>query len=75
MTANTSEQIRAIIQWRDEHYKMLYTDYPQQFIACGTNELLASGKDFETVRATAEATGKPFIIDWIPALTQAEQFE
>jgi hypothetical protein len=75
MAANTSEQIRAIIQWRNEHYKMLYTNHPQQFIACGTNELLASGTDFETVRATAEATGKPFIIEWIPALIQAEKLE
>jgi hypothetical protein len=72
MADYTSEQIKAIIQWRNEHYPMLYTNYPQQFIACGTNELLASGKDFDTVRATAEATGKPFIIEWIPALTQVE---
>jgi hypothetical protein len=75
MADYTSEQIRAIIQWRSEHYKMLYADYPQKFVACGTNELLASGKDFDTVRAAAEATGKPFIIEWIPALTQAAQFE
>ncbi len=75
MIANTSEQIRAIIEWRNDRYKMLYTNYPQQFIACGTNELLATGKDFETVRATAAATGKPFIIDWIPALIQPEEFD
>jgi hypothetical protein len=37
-------------------------------------ELLAAGRGLDTVEATAKATGKPFIIDWIPALTSDVQF-
>ena len=74
MANHTPEQTKEIIQWRNKHHKMLRENYRRQFIACGTSELLASGTDLSLVEAEARASGKPFLIDWIPALTAEVQF-
>ena len=74
MANHTPEQTKEIIQWRNKHHKMLRENYRRQFIACGTSELLASGTDLSLVEAEARASGKPFLIDWIPALTSDVQF-
>jgi hypothetical protein len=53
---------------------MLRENYRKQFIACGVSELLAAGTDGDLVESIALATGKPFILDWIPALTAKVNF-
>jgi hypothetical protein len=70
----SKDEAQAIIRWRNRNNKMLRENYRRQFIACGMEELLAVGTDLDVVKATAAATGKPFIIDWIPALTSDVQF-
>jgi hypothetical protein len=70
----TPAETQAIIQWRNQNNRMLRENYRRQFIACGMTEVLASGIDCDLVEAIAKATGKPFIIDWIPALTSEVQF-
>jgi hypothetical protein len=74
MSAKTPEQVREIIKWRNKNHQVLRNNYRRQFIACGAGELLAAGTDIDVVTAIAEATGKPYIIDWIPALTSEFQF-
>jgi hypothetical protein len=74
MSTPTPDEIKAITQWRNANHQMLRENYRRQFIACGTSELLAAGADCDTVEAMAKATGKPFILDWIPALTAEVQF-
>jgi hypothetical protein len=44
-------------------------NYPHQFIAFSATKLLAAGMDYQLVITAAEATGEPFLIDWISALS------
>ena len=74
MAVHTPEEIREIIQWRNKNHQMLRKNYRRQFIACGTSGILASGIDVNLVETEAKATGQPFLIDWIPALTSEVQF-
>jgi hypothetical protein len=74
MQSRTPEETQAIIHWRNQNHQMLRENYRKQFIACGVSELLAAGTDGDLVEAIALATGKPFILDWIPALTAKVNF-
>ena len=74
MSKLTADEVKAITQWRNQHHQMLRENYRKQFIACGTSELLAAGTDGDLVEAIAKATGKPFLLDWIPALTAKVNF-
>ena len=74
MNTPTADEVRAITQWRNQNHQMLREGYPKQYIACGVSELLAAGTDCDIVEAMAQATGKPFVLDWIPALTAKVNF-
>jgi hypothetical protein len=74
MSTPTTDEIKAITHWRNQNHQMLRENYRKQFIACGISELLAAGTDGDRVEAIAKATGKPFILDWIPALTAKVNF-
>ena len=74
MSTPTADEIKAITHWRNQNHQMLRENYRKQFIACGVSELLAAGTDGDRVEAIAKATGKPFILDWIPALTAKVNF-
>jgi hypothetical protein len=74
MNTPTTDEIKAITHWRNQNHQMLRENYRKQFIACGISELLAAGTDGDLVEAIAKATGKPFILDWIPALTAKVNF-
>jgi hypothetical protein len=74
MQSRTPEETQAIIRWRNQNHQMLRENYRKQFIACGVSELLAAGTDGDLVEAIAASTGKPFILDWIPALTAKVNF-
>ena len=74
MSTPTVDEIKAITHWRNQNHQMLRENYRKQFIACGVSELLAAGTDGDRVEAIAKATGKPFILDWIPALTAKVNF-
>lgn len=67
MITPTSEQLKAIIEWRDRNQQMLRENYPGQFIACSSSKLLATGIDYHLVGSKAEMAGEPFLIDWISA--------
>jgi hypothetical protein len=69
MIAITPAQVRAMSGWRDRHQQLLPENYPNQFIAFNSIEILAAGTDYQLVMSTAEATGQPFLIEWIPGLT------
>jgi Aspartyl protease len=66
MQSRTPEETKAIIHWRNQNRRTLRHNYQQQYIACGTSEVLAAGASYDFVEAAAMATNKPFIIDWIP---------
>ena len=74
MNTPTADEVRAITQWRNQNHQMLREGYPKQYIACGVSELLAAGSDCDIVEAMAQSTGKPFVLDWIPALTAKVNF-
>jgi hypothetical protein len=74
MSTPTADEIKAITHWRNQNHQMLRENYRKQFIACGVSEVLAAGTDGDRVEAIAKATGKPFILDWIPALTAPVNF-
>ena len=74
MPERTPEQTQAILLWRNENRQSLRQNYQHQYIACGTSEVLATGKSYDMVEAAAIATGKPFIIDWIPKITAEVSF-
>jgi hypothetical protein len=65
----TAEQVKEIIGWRNRNQRMLWENYPHQFIAFSATKLLAAGMDYQLVITAAEATGEPFLIDWISALS------
>ena len=69
MISVTAEQVKGIIEWRNRNQRMLWDNYPRQFIAFSATKLLAAGTDYQLVITAAEATGEPFLIDWISALT------
>ena len=70
----TPEQARAIIRWGNRHRRMLRENYRRQFVAYSETRLLAVGTDYHQVKAEAQKTGEPFLIDWMPALTADVQF-
>ena len=74
MQSRTPEQTTAIIHWRNQNRRTLRRDYQRQYVACGTTVVLAAGESYDLVEAAASATGKPFIIDWIPASTAQVSF-
>ncbi|MCY7337084.1 MAG: hypothetical protein LH613_12875 [Chamaesiphon sp.] len=74
MSKPTADEIKAITRWRNQNHQMLRENYRKQFIACGVSEILAAGTDGDLVEAIAQATGKPFVLDWIPALTADVNF-
>jgi Aspartyl protease len=74
MQSRTPEETQAIIHWRNQNRRTLRRDYQQQYIACGTSEVLAAGASYDLVEAAAIATNKPFIIDWIPEASSLVNF-
>ena len=67
MSSLTPEDTKAITFWRTQNDRMLREQYPYHYLACGKDELLAAGTNLKSVDAAAMATGKPYILDWIPA--------
>ena len=63
----TPEDTQAITRWRTQNDRMLREQYAYHYLACGKDELLAAGTNLKSVEAAARATGKPYILDWIPA--------
>jgi hypothetical protein len=74
MQSRTPEETQAIVRWRNQNRRTIRKNYQRQYIACGTAEVLAAGQSYDVVEAAAIATGKPFIIDWIPAATGQVSF-
>lgn len=67
MSSLTPEDTQAITRWRTQNDRMLREQYPYHYLACGKDELLAAGNNLKSVDEAARATGKPYILDWIPA--------
>jgi Aspartyl protease len=67
MSSLTPEDTQAITRWRTQNDRMLRERYPYHYLACGKDELLAAGTNLKSVEEAAQATGKPYILDWIPA--------
>ncbi len=74
MQSRTPEETQAIIKWRNQNRRTLRSNYQQQYIACGTSEVLAVGASYDFVEAAAMATKKPFIMDWIPEAVSTVNF-
>jgi hypothetical protein len=53
---------------------MLRENYRRQFVAYSATQLLATGTDYQQVKAEAQKMGEPFLMDWMPALTADVQF-
>jgi Aspartyl protease len=70
----TPNQVQDIIRWGNQHRRMLRENYRRQFVAYSATGLLAVGTDYHQVKAEAEKTGEPFLMDWMPALTADVQF-
>jgi hypothetical protein len=55
MMAITPAQVRATIGWRDRYQQLLQENYPNQFIAFTSIEILAAGTDYQLLPSRSKS--------------------